>query len=368
MATWLSASAVVLPLGSAFGIAAEDRGWITGAVQLGFVAGAITSAAIALADWIEPRTLIRMGIILSVAANAAIVLVHSATLLLALRFATGAGLALVYPPSVRLLTAWFTQSRGLVTGIAVGAITLGTFTPHLLSSDLPWRNVLLIASALALLGVPVISLVPSPPSFLCAAQLDLRAVPRVLANQRVVLADVGYWGHMWELYAVWAWAPLFYTASLARDGVKAHSWIAFLAFGVAGAAGCVLAGFIADRVGRATVAGIALFVSGAISLSIGFAFGANPIVLTIIFLVWGCSVVADSAQFSAAVTELAEPQYVGTALTLQMGIGFLITLGTIWLVGALQATVGWRFAFTALALGPAIGVGAMIALRRRASA
>jgi len=366
MATWFSATAVVVPLASVFGIAPENRGWITAAVQLGFVTGAVGSAVIALADWVEPRSLIRIGIAITVAANAGILLVHSAALLLALRFLTGAGLALVYPPTVRLLTAWFTQSRGLVTGIAVGALTLGSFTPHLLSGDLPWRGVLIGASMLALVAMPVISLVPSPPNLQRTARFDLRAVPAVLANTNVVLADTGYWGHMWELYAVWAWAPIFYTASLKAAGTGAPApLLVFAAFGVAGAIGCVIAGFIADRIGRATVAGAAMLVSGTISLCIGWFFGGNPIVVTALLMLWGFTVVADSAQFSAAVTELSEPQYIGTALTLQMGIGFSITLATIWLVGAVQATYGWSNAFTLLAAGPAVGVVAMIALRRR---
>lgn len=366
MATWFSASAVVLPLASAFGIAAADRGWITGAVQLGFVTGAVGSAAIALADWVEPRALIRTGILIAVAANAAILLVHTTALLLLLRFFTGAGLALVYPPTVRLLTAWFSQSRGLVTGIAVGALTLGSFCPHLLSGDLPWRTVVLTASGIALLGVPVITLVPAPPVMQRAARFDLGALPSVLANRNVMLADAGYWGHMWELYAVWAWAPLFYAASLRAAHAEAPSGvIVFLAFGLTGACGCVVAGIVADRVGRAIVAAAAMVVSGSVSLLIGFSFGGAPWLITALLAIWGFSVVADSAQFSAAVTELSEPQYIGTALTLQMGVGFLITMLTIWLVGAMQAAGGWQGAFMLLAAGPAAGVCAMIALRRR---
>jgi MFS family permease len=366
MATWFSASAVVLPLASAFGIAAQDRGWITGAVQLGFVTGAVGSSAIALADWVEPRALIRCGILLAVLANSAIVIVHSAALLLMLRFFTGAGLALVYPPTVRLLTAWFTQSRGLATGIAVGALTLGSFTPHLLSNDFPWRTVLLAASTLALCALPLISLVPPPRSLQKAARFDIHAVPHVLANRNVLLADAGYWGHMWELYAVWAWGPLFYAASLRASGVDAPAnVIVFAAFGVGGALGCVLAGLFADRIGRALVAACALAVSGTISLCIGWTFGGSPVLVTALLLLWGCSVVADSAQFSAAVTELADSHYVGTALTLQMGVGFLITILTIWLVGRIESTGGWQAAFMLLSVGPACGVTAMIALRRR---
>jgi MFS family permease len=365
MATWFSASAVILPLASAFGIASEDRGWITGAVQLGFVSGAVTSATIALADWAELRTLIRSGMLLAVCANAAILLVHSPALLLGLRFLTGLGLALVYPPTVRLLTAMFPRARGLATGIAVGALTLGSFSPHLLSSDLPWRSVVLGASVLAALGVPLITLVPRT-QLPRTTRFNVHAIPRVLSNANVLLADAGYWGHMWELYAVWAWGPMFYAASLRAANVAAPAGVVvFLALGLAGAAGCVLAGVISDRIGRATVAATALFISGSTSLCIGFTFGHSAWLVTALFAVWGFTVVADSAQFSVAVSELSEPQFAGTALTLQMGIGFLITLLTIWLVGTVQEQAGWRDAFMLLALGPAIGVTATLALRRR---
>lgn len=366
MSTWFSASAVLGPIASSFGIADDARGWITGAVQLGFVIGAVASALVALADWVESRTLIRIGIVVAAAANAAVAVAHGPLALFALRFVTGAGLALVYPPTVRLLTAWFPRSRGLATGIAVGALTLGSFSPHLFAAGVPWRTVMLGASALAALALITMRFVPAPPAMPRVARFDLRAAPRVLANRNVLLADLGYWGHMWELYAVWAWAPAFYAASLRAahangpDGV-----IVFLAFGAIGAVGCVIAGFAADRVGRPAVAAAAMAVSGTVSLFIGFAFGANAVLVSALVVVWGFSVIADSAQFSAAVSELADPQYVGTALTLQMGIGFSITMVTIWLVGAIESHAGWRPAFAILAAGPLVGVPAMLALRRR---
>lgn len=365
MGTWFSASAVVLPLASAFGIAAENRGWITGAVQLGFVCGAVASAAIALADWAEPRKLIRTGIFIAVLANAGILLVHAPAHLLALRFLTGLGLALVYPPSVRVLAALYPRGRGVATGIAVGALTLGSFLPHLLSSDLPWRTVVLGSSVLALFAAVLISLVPAM-SMPRASRFDVHAIPRVLRNKNVLLADAGYWGHMWELYAVWAWGPVFYEASMqAAHAHVAAGAIAFASFGIAGAAGCVLAGVVSDRIGRAPVAAAALFVSGCTSFSIGFFFGANPWALTTLLVIWGFSVVADSAQFSVAVAELSQPEYTGTALTLQMGIGFSITMITIWLVGAIERHAGWPAAFMLLSAGPAVGVTAMLALQRR---
>ncbi|MBV8638531.1 MAG: MFS transporter [Candidatus Eremiobacteraeota bacterium] len=366
MATWFSASAVVVPIASAFNIAGGERGWITAAVQCGFVTAAVASAAIALADWLEPRTLMRIGMMLAAAANAAILVVHTPPLLFVLRFLTGAGLAFVYPPSVRLLTAWFPHRRGIVTGIAVGALTIGSFSPHLFSGDLPWRGVVLVSSVSALLSVPLISIVTLPPAYARAGRFDVRALGAILSNRNVMLADAGYWGHMWELYAVWAWGPVFYAASLQAAHVRGPAGILiFLFFGIMGAAGCVVAGILGDRFGRAQVAGAAMAVSGTISFAVGYAFGANPWLVSVLFAVWGFAVVADSAQFSAAVTEFAEPQYAGTALTFQMGVGFLITMLTIWSIGALQPVLGWGRAFMILSAGPAAGVYAMSVLYLR---
>lgn len=368
MATWFSASAVIVPIASAFHVAAPERGWITAAVQFGFVTAAVLSAAIALADWLEPRRLIRIGMLIAACANAAILVVHTPALLLVLRFLTGAGLAFVYPPSVRLLTAWFPRSRGIVTGIAVGALTIGSFSPHLFAGDLPWRGVVLVASISALLGVPLISMVSLPPAYARAGRFDVHALRAILSNRSVMLADAGYWGHMWELYAVWAWGPVFYAASLQAAHVRAPAGaLIFLFFGLIGALGCVVAGVLGDRVGRAQVAGAAMAVSGTISFAVGYTFGANPWLVSVLFAVWGFAVVADSAQFSAAVTEYAEPQYAGTALTFQMGVGFLITMVTIWLIGALQPLIGWGHAFMILSAGPAAGVYAMCLLYLRLS-
>ncbi|MBV9278236.1 MAG: MFS transporter [Candidatus Eremiobacteraeota bacterium] len=370
MATWFSATAVIAQVSAAYGIAPPNQGSITAAVQLGFVAGAIGSSAIALADVVETRTLMRAGMLVAALANLAIPFGHSPALLFFLRFATGAGLAVVYPPAVKLLSAWFARERGLATGILIGALTLGSFSPHLLSgAPISWQSVLFGSSALALIGIPIISLLPPPPVPLALSRFDLNAVPTILKNRAVLLADSAYWGHMWELYAAWAWAPVFFQASLIASGstMRAGALI-FLAFGLIGAAGCVVAGMLADRLGRSVVAAGAMIASGTLSLTVGFTFGLAPWLVLTMLLLWGFTVIADSAQFSAAVTELAESAYVGTALTLQMGVGFLITLVTIWLIGAVHLIVGWRYAFGILAIGPALGACAMLALRRRPEA
>ncbi|MDE2572380.1 MAG: MFS transporter [bacterium] len=365
MATWFSATAVITDLTAATHIAQHDRAWITAAVQLGFVVGTLSSAVLVLPDLLDSRTLMRIGMLVAAAATAAIASSPAFLLLLLLRFLTGAGLAIVYPPAVKLLAAWFVRDRGLATGILIGALTFGSFSPHLLAgAHLPWRAVLLGSSALALMGVAVISLLPAPPVRAPSARFDILAIPRILGNRGVLLADTAYWGHMWELYAVWAWAPLFLQASLRATHSHAPPGpLIFMAFGAAGALGCVVAGLLADRIGRSLVAAGAMIVSGTLSFTIGFTFGMNAWLALSALALWGFSVVADSAQFSAAVTELADPSYVGTALTLQMGIGFLITMATIWLIGALQQTLGWSHVFALLALGPALGATAMLVLR-----
>lgn len=370
MATWFSATAVLPQLVAAYGIAPENRAWITSAVQLGFVVGALGSAVLTLPDVIDPRSSIRLGMLVAALATASITLTHVFGLVLVLRFLTGAGLAVVYPPAVQVLSAWYGRDRGLAVGVLIGALTFGSFSPHLLTdASLPWRSVLLGSSMLALLAIFIMSLLPPAPTPISVSRFDIRAIPKMLSNRAVLLADAAYWGHMWELYAAWSWAPLFLQASLRAAGVQAPAGgLIFAAFGVVGAFGCVVAGLLADRIGRSLVASGAMVISGSLSLLIGFTFGGSVWLVVTALAVWGFSVVADSAQFSAAVTELADPSYVGTALTLQMGIGFLITMLTIWLIGALEAVVGWRFVFALLAIGPALGTVAMLKLRVRPEA
>jgi MFS family permease len=371
MSVWFSASAVVPALARAWRIGPSGQAWLTMSVQLGFVAGALVSAVLNLSDRIPAGRLFALSSFLAGAATLAIPLTGAGFgPALALRFATGLFLAGVYPVGMKITATWTREDRGFGVGLLVGALTLGSAAPHLLKAlgraGGDWRSVLVASGALAVAGgVLAAAFVREGPDRSAPPRFDWKFAASIWRDRPVALANLGYFGHMWELYAAWTWVPVFLIASFRQAGLD-ERWAALagFAFVAVGGAGSLVAGKIADRLGRTAVTSAAMAVSGVCSLVVGLLFGGNPWPLTALVLVWGFAVVADSAQFSAGVSELAPPDRIGTALTLQTSLGFLLTLVTIRLVPALAGRLGWRYAFACLAVGPAAGIWAMLRLRR----
>jgi MFS family permease len=368
MSLWFSASAVVPALRLEWRLSDSTASWLTVAVQLGFVAGTLLSALLNLPDIITTRHLFAVSVFAGALANAAFGLyAHGPEAAIALRFLTGMSLAGVYPPGMKIMATWFRERRGMALGVLVGALTLGKASPYLVNAmgSANWRyNVLFVSLLSAFGGLIVLFFVADGPYALPAAKFDWKQAVTAFSNRGVRLANLGYLGHMWELYGMWTWAPVMIRASLALRGDK-PAWAEVASFAVigCGAIGCVVAGLLADRVGRTVVTSWAMAISGSCCLVIGLLFGANPLLLFLIAAIWGASVVADSAQFSGCITELGDPRYIGTALTVQMCLGFLLTTISIELVPRAVNIVGWRYAFMILAPGPLLGVVAMLRLR-----
>ncbi len=376
MALWFSASAAVPSLLDSGQLSTDAAAALTSAVQIGFVVGTLASAACGLSDRFDSRVLFSAAALFGALFNGALLLSgfdHPAAPML--RFATGLCMAGVYPVGMKLAAGWSTGNMGLLMGALVGAVTLGSAMPHLFYAfvSIGWEIPVALASGCAIAAAAAIHLVALGPKHAKSISFHWTDLKALMRNKPILLAQGGYLGHMWELYAMWAWLGSFLMWALPASGLEiklGHTTISLVTFLVmaAGAIGCLLAGLLADRIGRTLTTIGALLLSGGCALLIGFSVDAGPVVVIVIAAIWGMTVVADSAQFSAAMAELAEPRLIGTVLTLQTSLGFLLTAGSIWLIGHMADTVGWRYAFIVLAIGPLLGALSMMMLRRQPEA
>ncbi|HYB70332.1 MAG TPA: MFS transporter [Candidatus Bathyarchaeia archaeon] len=371
LSLWFSASAVLPALSREWALGDGGRAGLTIAVQAGFIVGTLAAALANLPDVVSPRALMMAGALSGAIVNGLLaVWVENLTPALLLRFLTGVCLAGTYPPAMKIAATWFREGRGLAIGLLVGALTVGSASPHLIRglTDLPWRQTLLAASLLAAAAAATVAFVDEGPYRFPPAGFDVRMATTVLRERAARLACFGYFGHMWELYAMWTWLGLFLGASLEARGGGSYlglnaSAATFACVGVAGGLGAYAGGALADRLGRTTLTIAAMALSGLCALLIGGTFGGPPLVTFVVAVIWGATVIADSAQFSTAITELAPPAYVGTALTTQTCLGFALTMASIWLIPPAVRVIGWQWAFALLAVGPALGVLAMARLR-----
>ncbi|RWB73427.1 MAG: MFS transporter [Mesorhizobium sp.] len=370
LTTWFSATAILPELKQELALGASAEAWLTNGVQVGFVIGALTASLVNLPDLVRLSRLMAAAALVAALANATLLFHSGPGGVIAARIVTGAALAGVYPPALKLVATWFTRDRGLALGAVIGALTVGSALPHLfraVSTVLDWRPVVAAASVATAAGALLFLLFAKEgPYPFGKAVFEPSRIGQVFREKPLLLANLGYLGHMWELYAMWAWLLAYTRASFEAQAIGTAAIASLSTFLVvaSGILGCLLGGYLSDRIGRtATTAGM-MMVSGSCALLMGFLFTGPLWLFMLVAIVWGVSVIGDSAQFSAAVTELADRRFVGTALSVQLGAGFALTVLAIWLTPRFADFIGgWRWAFLLLVPGPLLGAAAMLWLR-----
>ena len=368
LTTWYSATAVIPELTELMSLSLSQVTWFTNSVQVGFVVSALIVSLLSLLDIYKSSTIMAISACVAGIANALLIVEPGVVLSLFSRFITGMALAGIYPTVIKFIATWFKKGRGFAMGIMLSSLTLGSALPHLVRAigvQFDWKLVISMSSLSCLTAAALFAFVlQDGPYKFSKTKADLNQLGRIIKDRPLMLVNVGYFGHMWELYAMWGWFFVYAIAAKSTGlGLENAALLTFLVI-AAGAPGCVLGGCLADRIGRCYATACLMVISGTCALTIGLCFNGPTWLFITIALIWGLTAVADSAQFSAAVTELSEKSMVGSALALQMGVGFAITIFVIWLLPVVSEHQGsWRWTFLILVPGPFLGALSMLLLR-----
>lgn len=370
MSLWFVSAAILPDMLAEYPITRLAQALLSSGVQAGFVVGAVASALFGIADRFDPRRVLMASMLTAAAVNAALLMLPVGGLLaVTARFTTGVLLAGVYPVGMKIAVGWGLEDRGFLVGLLIGALTLGSASPHLaaLMGGADWRIAVIATSLAAFISGLLTLPIGLGPLHARSARFDARAITLAWSNRRIRLAYAGYLGHMWELYAMWAWIGVASAAAYGASMPEARAvdfakLTAFLAIGLGGIAS-IFAGRLADRVGKAEITIIAMLVSGTSALLTAWSFGGPAWVTFILMLVWGTAIVPDSAQFSALVADTSPPAIAGSLMSLQTALGFTLTIFTVQFTPIAAAAMGWPAIIAIMALGPAYGVWAMLRLR-----
>lgn len=366
---WFAGNGVMSDLVANFNLNDNALGHLTSAVQFGFIAGTLTFAILTIADRFSPSKVFFISALLGALFNVGMIWDdNSLASMLLLRFVTGFFLAGIYPVGMKIAADYYEKGLGKSLGFLVGALVLGTAFPHLLKGmtfAFPWKSVLLTTSSLAVIGgLLMASLVPDGPHRKPGQGIDLSAFFGVFRNHDFRSAAFGYFGHMWELYAFWAFTPVMLTTyrNLHPKAGFNIPILSFLIIGIGGLA-CVLGGYLSQIAGTKRTAATALLLSCGCCLVSPFTFAIESENLFLAFLLfWGMAVIADSPLFSTLVAQNASAEIKGTALTIVNSIGFAITIISIQLINGMIELTESTSVYTILALGPIFG---LIALSRK---
>ena len=368
---WFSANVIIRQIETLWALEKSDLALLSMILIFGFVAGGLLFGIFNLSDIIKTEYFYSINGLFAAIMNFLAIFSPNFSLFLTFRFFTGFFIAGVYPTAMKLMSSWFKENRGFTVGILLGALALGSGSPYIFNiiGKVPnWRVLLSISSCLAVVGSFVVFFfLIEGPHISKGAKFKFSNLIKAWSKKSVRLTNYAYFGHQWEIYAFWVWIPVYLTSVFnnvhpTEDPTAIISLVTFLIF-VAGAIGNVIGGRIADKIGKRKFNIIMLVISGSSSILIGL-FSMNLLFSTILAFIWGFTIVPDSAQYSALISEFTDQQLVGTALTMQTTIGFVITAIPIQILPYFTDLVTWSFGFTFLAIGPIVGLISLLLLKK----